>query len=121
MIKVGAAKNINRYAMGGRDNRYLYQAFPSQVPEQGGHGTPQETFSVLTNVDLDFGSVDTPAGPRPLTQSTFSSLMQNRDRFFPKPVATEVAPQRWQVGTGHFRLSMPLPRMGMPWQILMTQ
>ncbi|PKN42197.1 MAG: hypothetical protein CVU60_08240 [Deltaproteobacteria bacterium HGW-Deltaproteobacteria-18] len=27
-------------------------------------------------------------------------FMQNRDRFFPKPVATEVAPQRWQVGTG---------------------
>jgi hypothetical protein len=26
-------------------------------------------------------------------------FMQNRDRFFPKPVATEVAPQRWQVST----------------------
>jgi oligoendopeptidase F len=42
--------------------------------------TPQEAFSVLTNVDLDFGSVDTPAGPRPLSQSTFSSFMQNPDR-----------------------------------------
>jgi len=26
-------------------------------------------------------------------------FMQNRDRFFPKPEATEVAPQRWQVAT----------------------
>lgn len=42
--------------------------------------TPREAFSVLTNVDLDFGSVDTPAGPRPLSQSTFSSFMHNQDR-----------------------------------------
>jgi oligoendopeptidase F len=42
--------------------------------------TPHEAFSVLTNVDLDFGSVDTPDGPRPLSQSTFSSFMQNPDR-----------------------------------------
>lgn len=27
-------------------------------------------------------------------------FMQNRERFFPKPIATEVAPQRWQVSTG---------------------
>jgi hypothetical protein len=26
-------------------------------------------------------------------------LLQNRERFFPKPVAKEVAPQRWQVST----------------------
>lgn len=42
--------------------------------------TPQETFSVLTNVDFDFGKVETPEGPRPLSQSTFSSLMQHRGR-----------------------------------------
>lgn len=42
--------------------------------------TPQETFSVLTNVDFNFGSVETPEGPRVLSQSTFSSLMQHRDR-----------------------------------------
>jgi len=42
--------------------------------------TPQEAFSVLTNVDLDFGSVDTPDGPRPLSQSTFSSFMHHPDR-----------------------------------------
>jgi oligoendopeptidase F len=42
--------------------------------------TPHEAFSVLTNVDLDFGTVDTTDGPRPLTQSTFPSFMQNPDR-----------------------------------------
>lgn len=34
-------------------------------------------------------------------------FMQNRDRFFPKPVATEVAPQRWQVGTGQPAPTIP--------------
>jgi len=34
-------------------------------------------------------------------------FMQNRDRFFPKPVATEVAPQRWQVGTGQPAPAIP--------------
>ncbi|GAB1456742.1 MAG: oligoendopeptidase F [Spirochaetia bacterium] len=42
--------------------------------------TPQEAFSVLTNVDLDFGSVDTPEGPRPLSQSTYSSFLHHPDR-----------------------------------------
>ena len=42
--------------------------------------TPHEAFSVLTNVDLDFGEVDTPEGSRPLTQSTFSSFMRSPDR-----------------------------------------
>ncbi len=42
--------------------------------------TPQEAFSLLTNVDIDFGAVDTPEGPRPLSQSAFGSLMRNPDR-----------------------------------------
>jgi len=42
--------------------------------------TAQETFSVLTNVDLDFGQVDTPEGPRRLSQSTFASLLRHGDR-----------------------------------------
>jgi len=42
--------------------------------------TPHEAFSVLTNVDLDFGSIDTPDGARPLSQSTFSSFMHSADR-----------------------------------------
>jgi oligoendopeptidase F len=40
----------------------------------------QSTFGALTNVDLDFGTVPTPQGELPLTQSTYSSFMQNRDR-----------------------------------------
>lgn len=40
----------------------------------------QETFGILTNVDLDFGSVKTDEGARPLTQSTFASFMRNSDR-----------------------------------------
>jgi len=43
-------------------------------------GTAQDAFEVLTNVDLDFGTIETPEGPRPLTQSTFQSFMRNPDR-----------------------------------------
>jgi oligoendopeptidase F len=45
-----------------------------------GEGTAQETFSVLTNVDLQFGSLDTPEGKRPLSQSTWSVFMESPDR-----------------------------------------
>jgi oligoendopeptidase F len=42
--------------------------------------TPQKVFSSLTNVDMDFGSIETPEGTRPLSQSTFGSLMIHPDR-----------------------------------------
>lgn len=42
--------------------------------------TPSEAFSVLTNVDMDFGTIDTPDGPRPLSQSTYSSFLHSKDR-----------------------------------------
>jgi oligoendopeptidase F len=42
--------------------------------------TPRTAFSVLTNVDIDFGFVDTSEGARPLSQSTWSVLMENKDR-----------------------------------------
>jgi oligoendopeptidase F len=45
-----------------------------------GDGLSSETFSVLTNVDLDFGTIDTPEGERPLSQSTWSVFMENPDR-----------------------------------------
>jgi oligoendopeptidase F len=45
-----------------------------------GEQVSQEAFSVLTNVDMDFGTVDTPQGRRPLSQSTWSVFMENPDR-----------------------------------------
>ncbi|HCC36987.1 MAG TPA: oligoendopeptidase F [Treponema sp.] len=45
-----------------------------------GEGTSSDTFSVLTNVDFDFGTIDTPDGERPLSQSTWSVFMENADR-----------------------------------------
>jgi oligoendopeptidase F len=44
------------------------------------HGTPSQAFSVLTNVDLDFGTVNTADGPQPLSQTTFTSFLENPDR-----------------------------------------
>jgi oligoendopeptidase F len=45
-----------------------------------GEGVPQDTFSVLTNVDFDFGMIDTPEGKRPLSQSSWSVFMESPDR-----------------------------------------
>lgn len=42
--------------------------------------TPEKAFSALTNVDFDFGSIDTPEGAKPLSQSTFRSFMLHPDR-----------------------------------------
>jgi len=39
-----------------------------------------DVFSVLSNVDMDFGTIDTPEGTRPLTQSTWSVFMEPPDR-----------------------------------------
>ncbi|MDR1802279.1 MAG: oligoendopeptidase F, partial [Treponema sp.] len=45
-----------------------------------GEEISSDAFSVLTNVDIDFGVIDTPEGKRPLTQSTWSVFMENPDR-----------------------------------------
>jgi oligoendopeptidase F len=43
-------------------------------------GIVGDAFSVLTNVDFDFGVLDTPEGKRPLSQSTWSVFMENPNR-----------------------------------------
>jgi oligoendopeptidase F len=45
-----------------------------------GEGAGANAFTVLTNVDMDFGNIDTPEGKRPLSQSTWSVFMENPDR-----------------------------------------
>ncbi|MFW5718480.1 MAG: oligoendopeptidase F [Spirochaetota bacterium] len=42
--------------------------------------TAYRGFSALTNVDMEFGSVTTDEGEVPLSQSSFGSLMQRRNR-----------------------------------------
>ncbi|MCL1812380.1 MAG: oligoendopeptidase F [Treponema sp.] len=45
-----------------------------------GEDIANQAFSVLTNVDLDFGTIETKEGKLPLTQSTWSVFMENPDR-----------------------------------------
>jgi oligoendopeptidase F len=45
-----------------------------------GDGLASEVFSVLTNVDMDFGAVETPEGTFPISQSTWSVFMEKDDR-----------------------------------------
>ena len=42
--------------------------------------TASKSFSALTDVDMEFGTVDTPDGPRPLSQSTFASFLIRPER-----------------------------------------
>ncbi len=42
--------------------------------------TAKKTFSALTDIDMDFGSVNTKEGEKPLSQSTFSTFMIDPDR-----------------------------------------
>ena len=42
--------------------------------------TAHNAFSLLTNVDLDFGTMEVDGEEQPLTQSTWSVFMQNPDR-----------------------------------------
>ncbi|MDC7226862.1 MAG: oligoendopeptidase F [Spirochaetales bacterium] len=42
--------------------------------------TANKTFSALTNVDMDFGTIKTKDGEVPLTQSTFAAFLINPDR-----------------------------------------
>ena len=41
---------------------------------------PSKAFSALTNVDMEFGTVKTAEGEVTLTQSTYASLLLNKDR-----------------------------------------
>jgi len=45
-----------------------------------GEGAVSDAFSVLTNVDFNFGLIDTTEGKRPLSQSSFSVFMESGDR-----------------------------------------
>jgi oligoendopeptidase F len=42
--------------------------------------TPSKTFGALTDVDFDFGVVETPEGPRPLSQASLASFLLSPDR-----------------------------------------
>ncbi|MDR2758218.1 MAG: oligoendopeptidase F [Spirochaetaceae bacterium] len=45
-----------------------------------GENIAADAFSVLTNVDMDFGFIDTPEGKQPLSHSTWSVFMANPNR-----------------------------------------
>lgn len=56
--------------------------------------TARKTFAALTDVDLDFGAVETPEGPRPLSQGSWSQFMIHPDR--------EVRRRAYHQFYGHF-------------------
>ncbi|MDR2303370.1 MAG: oligoendopeptidase F [Treponema sp.] len=53
-----------------------------------GEGISNDAFSVLTNVDMKFGTLDTPDGPKPLSQSTWAVFMESPDRSLRKDAYT---------------------------------
>ena len=67
--------HYNKYTLSEKEERILsLQMQPGQ--------TPHNAFSVLENVDLNkqFGTVNVNGEEKPLTQTTFSTLLKNQDR-----------------------------------------
>jgi oligoendopeptidase F len=48
--------------------------------QQEANQTASKTFGALVDVDMDFGTIETPEGKRPLSQSSFTSLLEHTDR-----------------------------------------
>ncbi|MFP4638496.1 MAG: oligoendopeptidase F [Spirochaetaceae bacterium] len=48
--------------------------------QQEANQTPSRSFGALTDADMEFGSVDTPEGRKPLSQSTLGTLLLHRSR-----------------------------------------
>jgi oligoendopeptidase F len=72
-IRLRQVLRFKPYILSPREEKLLaMQAEAKQAPERA--------FSALTNVDFDFGTISTPEGERPLSQSTFGSLMQHKER-----------------------------------------
>lgn len=67
--------HFNKYTLSEKEERILsLQMQPGQ--------TPSNAFSVLENVDLNkqFGTVNVKGEEKPLTQTTFTTLLKNQDR-----------------------------------------
>ncbi|HKL86142.1 MAG TPA: oligoendopeptidase F, partial [Treponemataceae bacterium] len=61
------------YILSEKEERILaLQIEPSQ--------TPRNAFSILTNVDLTFGTIKTDEGEKPLSQTTWSQFLENPNR-----------------------------------------
>ena len=73
------SRRFKQYVLSEKEERLM--ALESEVGT-----TARTTFQDLTNVDFDFGMVETKEGPKPLTQSTFSSFMMQEDRELRKKV-----------------------------------
>ncbi len=48
--------------------------------QEEANATARNAFGALTDVDMEFGSVDTPQGPKPLSHGTFGSLLERSER-----------------------------------------
>ncbi len=51
--------------------------------------TARSAFSALTDVDMEFGTIETPEGEKPLSQSSFSSFMLSPNREIRKKAYTQ--------------------------------
>ncbi len=72
-IALNKILKFRKYTLGATEERLLaLQAESNQ--------TATRTFGALLDVDMDFGEIETPEGVRPLTQSTFGSLLEHPDR-----------------------------------------
>jgi oligoendopeptidase F len=67
------SRRFKKYILSEKEERLM--ALESEVG-----ATARTTFQDLTNVDFDFGEIETKEGKKPLTQSTFSTFLMQEDR-----------------------------------------
>ena len=72
-IYINKLSRLKPYILSEKEERLL--ALESESGE-----TAHKAFSMLTNVDINYGKIRTPEGLFPLTQTTWSSFMENPDR-----------------------------------------
>ena len=72
-IMLGKMLRFKPHTLGEKEERLL--SMQSEANQ-----TASKSFKALTDVDLDFGEIETEEGPKPLTQSTFSAFLMDPDR-----------------------------------------
>ena len=81
-VYVKKMRHLKPYTLSEKEERIL------ALQKESGQ-TAENAFSLLNNVDLNFGSVKVDGLDKPLTQSTWSTFMQNQNREIRKEAYTK--------------------------------
>ncbi len=81
-VYIKKIRHLKPYTLSEKEERIL------ALQKESGQ-TAENAFSLLNNVDLNFGTIAVDGVDKPLTQSTWSTFMQNHDRDIRKKTYTQ--------------------------------